>query len=285
MDNTRHITYDALSRCMRRRLAAHVGDREAGAIVDLLFDAAKGWSRSDLILNGDKVAEPETAARLLSMTDRVERGEPAQYVTGHAWFYGMRFEVNQSTLIPRPETAMLVDMIVKENKAKDLRVLDLGTGSGCIAVALACNLPFARVTALDISPYALQTARRNAIRLKADIEPVEADMLSWHAPQTYDIIVSNPPYVLMSERNGIEPTVLDYEPHMALFVPDDDPLRFYKAVVRIASESLADDGKIYLEINPLCCDALCRLLSANGFDNVTVSLDIEGRKRFITASR
>jgi release factor glutamine methyltransferase len=221
--------------------------------------------------------------RITDIISRLRRHEPLQYIVGSARFHGHRFKVTPAVLIPRPETEQLIDMIVDENPASDLRVLDMGTGSGCIAISLARALRFAQVDALDVSRDALAVARENAAALKVKVRFFESDMLSPQPPAHYDIIVSNPPYVCWSERESMERNVLDYEPGQALFVPDNDPLLFYKAIAAYAAQSLERGGRLYLEINQRFGNEVKRLLEGNGFDEVRIIEDSYGKTRFAAA--
>lgn len=263
------------------------GEREARWIVRALLEDVMGWSSTDLILRDDYEFLPHTYDKLIGMATRVAGGEPVQYVTGRAPFYGMTFHVTPDVLIPRPETAELVDIIVKENSGRqDLQVLDCGTGSGCIAIALARNLPFSQVTAIDNSTAALEVARANARDLRVKIDFREQDILALPGSltqATYDIIVSNPPYIADSERSSMSDNVLLYEPPAALFVPDDDPLRFYRAIAQYAARSLKPGGKLYFEINPLYARDFTGLL--HDFAGVTTLRDTQGHYRFISATQ
>ena len=223
---------------------------------------------------------PEKVADIIA---RLSRHEPLQYIVGSARFHGHKFKVNPAVLIPRPETEQLVDLIVDENPASDLRVLDMGTGSGCIAISLARALKFAQVEALDVSRDALNVARENAAALKAKVRFFESDMLSPQPASRYDIIVSNPPYVCWSERDAMDRNVKDYEPAQALFVPDNDPLLFYKAIAPYAAQSLEPGGKLYLEINQRFGADVKRLLEQNGLDEVRIIEDSYGNVRFAAA--
>lgn len=269
---------------MRARLSPLYGDGEANAMIRLIFHSLKGWSATDLIIH-----EGDTASDyLLEKTDGIIRRllnyEPIQYVLGEAYFFGMHLEVNPNVLIPRPETEELVDTIIKENPGSDLRVLDIGTGSGAIAIALARNLPFSKVTALDISQPALDTARRNADRLKARIEFIHADVFTFlPSRDSLDIIVSNPPYVAEEEKSDMESNVLLYEPHSALFVPDSSPLIFYSRIADIGKSALTGGGKLYFEINPRFADALHQMLAKEGYTDILSTKDSFGKTRFFSA--
>lgn len=280
------LTLNTLRSELKRRLTEGADPADASATVDFIFESLKGWNKTDLTLRGEATVSDFVARKAREAVEQVIKGCPVQYIFSRAHFYGMELKVTPATLIPRPETAMLVDMIVDRcGHRRDLRVLDLGTGSGCIAIALSRNLPFATVTGVDISRAALDIAKENADALHASIELRQADMLTDNFDGEWDVIVSNPPYVLQSESADMEPNVLNYEPHSALFVPDDDPLKFYRAIARIASRTLARDGLLCLEINPLCASALEQLLKSEGFTDISVSRDLENRLRFIIASR
>lgn len=280
-------TVDSVKNDIVKLLEPVYGKRESLWIVRALLEDVMGWTMNDIVLRGDYVLEDFTAQRLKDMALRIAHGEPVQYVTGKAPFYGMTFNVAPGVLIPRPETAQLVDLIVKENSsASDLRVLDCGTGSGCIAIALSRNLPFARVTAIDNQDVALKIARENAYRLKAKITFENADLL--HMPparqDAFDIIVSNPPYIAESERSDMKDNVLEHEPATALFVPDNDPLLFYRAIAQYAQKALSPHGRLYFEINPLYADRLTEMLQKLGFDT-TLQRDAQGKLRFTISTR
>lgn len=267
---------------MRKRLAGVFDDREREAVILLIFEYVKGWHRVDLIINEGKDLSENAVKNMNAIVDRLILGEPVQYITGMARFYGMDFKVNSSVLIPRPETAELVDWIVDENKQNDLSVVDVGTGSGCIAIALALNLPFSHVEAIDVSAKALSVARENAKCLKADVAFIEADMYDWMPKvSTLDIVVSNPPYILPSEKVDIEVRVKDYEPSQALFVTESDPIRPYKRIEKIASTGLKSGGKVYLELNPLTADEVRDYFKSKGWIDVEVRLDSYGKKRML----
>lgn len=272
-------------RAAQSRLAARFGDAEATALTRELFGYLFGYTPIDLVLHKDKEISPFMQEKADKVVDRLLAGEPLQYITGTARFFGLDFGVTPAVLIPRPETEELVDMIVNEyGDRPDLRVLDLCTGSGCIALSLARALKFAQVEATDISPEALEVARRNAAALRVRARFKEADLLSLNPDgREWDIIVSNPPYVLESEARDMESVVLDHEPHLALFVPDSDPLRFYRPIARYAAASLAPAGRLYLEINPLECDDLLALLRSEGLHDPEAVIDMTGRRRFIIA--
>ena len=242
-------------------------------------------SRRLLHLLLSEFIERRVIQRIADLIARLRRHEPLQYVVGQALFHGHKFKVTPAVLIPRPETEQLVDLIIDENAGSDLRVLDMGTGSGCIAISLARALKFPQVDALDVSRDALEVARENAATLKVKVRFFESDMLAPQPAARYDIIVSNPPYVCWSEREAMEPNVKDYEPGQALFVPDNDPLLFYKAIAPYAAQSLERGGRLYLEINQRFGNEVKRLLEDCGFDEVRIIDDSFGNPRFAAATR
>lgn len=258
---------------------------EAQAMIRIICEDVFNYDQVDVALRQESELPDFAPQRVADIITRLQRHEPLQYIVGSARFYGHRFKVTPAVLIPRPETEQLVDLIADENPASDLRVLDMGTGSGCIAISLARALKFAQVDALDISRDALAVARENALALKVKVRFFESDMLAPQPPARYDIIVSNPPYVCWSEREAMERNVLDYEPGQALFVPDNDPLLFYKSIVPYAAQSLERGGHLYLEINQRFGNEMRRLLEENGFEEVRIIEDRYGHVRFAAAAQ
>lgn len=272
---------------LRSTLRPLYGERETEAIIKLIFLYVKEWHTVDMLIHEPDELSPFIKSEIDNILDRLLRHEPIQYITGEAYFHGMELEVTPAVLIPRPETAELVDIIAdRAGDRPDLRLLDIATGSGCIALALARILRFPEVTALDISGEALEIARKNASRLKVKINFIEADIFNWQ-PRTeaYDIIVSNPPYIDESERTAMDPNVTEYEPALALFVPDDDPLRFYKRITALAADGLVAGGRLYYEINPRHASQLADAIRAFGFADVEIIRDSFGKERFISASK
>lgn len=216
----------------------------------------------------------------------MSRFEPLQYIEGRTLFLGREFWVAPGVLIPRPETEELVELMLKEIPA-DARILDVGTGSGCIAISLAKALPDALVTAWDVSPEALSVARANARKLQADVRFVECDVLACQVDEVglYDVIVSNPPYVTEAEKADMEPNVLQWEPSLALFVPDDDPLRFYRRIAVLGRDMLADGGRLYFEINRAYGREMVEMLRTMGYVRVRVKKDLSQNDRFVIAEK
>lgn len=272
-------------RKLREILRPLYGNGETEAIIRIMFHYLKGWNTVDIIMHEDASLSPFIKSEIDAILKRLVKHEPIQYITGEARLHGMEMKVTPDVLIPRPETDELVDIIVSDaGETEDLRVLDIGTGSGCIAIALARSLRFPTVTAVDISDAALAVARENASNLKANVSFIKEDILTVSPEGIFDIIVSNPPYIDESEKSGMEPNVLDYEPKIALFVPDDNPLLFYKRIAEIAVRKLSPAGKLYFEINPRHADELSRYLTDCGFDDVQVIRDSFGKLRFIKAT-
>lgn len=271
------------------RLSPKYGAGEAREMSRIIFENLKGWNPVEIAIRQDEPISSFITGKVDKVVGRLLDDEPIQQIFGNADFYGMKLKVTRDTLIPRPETAELVDIIVKENPAKDLRVLDAGTGSGCIAIALSRNLLFPDVTAIDISGKALDVAAENARQLRAAIDFRHADILSLPdglEGETFDIIVSNPPYIAEKEKAKMDRNVLDYEPASALFVPDSDPLIFYTALLRVANGSLlSPGGKIYFEINPEYASQLRQEAESLGFTEVTLTRDSYGKQRFLSAKK
>lgn len=281
------MTVRDLRRAAVAALIPLYGRGEAEWMTRLTLEYVTGWSRVDLLVDADKEIGEVRVEAVKNIVDRLLKHEPLQYILGYEDFMGLKINVSPSVLIPRPETQELVNIIIdREAKASDLSVLDAGTGSGAIAVALSRNLRFASVTAIDNSDAALEVARSNAERLHTPVTFVNADMLSLTSlpGEPFDIIVSNPPYVLDSERAEMSANVLGHEPSAALFVPNSDPLRFYLALARYAAVGgLKPGGRLYFECNPLTIAALASRLESD-FDEVETVRDSFGRQRFIIAS-
>ena len=268
---------------LKNGLATVAEPQEVQAIIRVVCEDVFNYDPVDVALRQESELPDFAQERITDIITRLRQHEPLQYIVGEALFHGHKFKVTPAVLIPRPETEQLVDLIIDENPGSDLRVLDMGTGSGCIAISLARALKFAQVDALDVSHDALAVARENAATLKVKVRFFESDMLLPQPPATYDIIVSNPPYICWREREAMEANVKDYEPGQALFVPDNDPLLFYKAIVPYAAQSLERGGRLYLEINRHFGNEVKRLLEENGFDEVRIIEDSFGNTRFAAA--
>ena len=284
------MTLSALQKHLRAILGASLPAGEADATARIILEDAAGYTPVDIAVHADRELEDFTVERLSAMARRVvDNDEPVQYVTGHARFYGMDLKVEPGVLIPRPETEGLVDRIVDYASSRpDLRVLDACTGSGCIAIALSRALPFSEVDAVDISGKALAVAEENARMLgAATVRFSHRDALALPDADeaVYDIIVSNPPYVADSERDTMDDRVLLYEPSEALFVPDSDPLRFYRALSAYAAHALKRGGRRYFEINSLFAADTAACMRAAGLTDVCTDRDFCGRMRYAWATR
>ena len=246
----------------------------------LCLDALDIYLGKDMILSECKERELE------NIIFRLQKNEPIQYIRGFAEFDGRRFKVAPGVLIPRPETVELVELVAREN-ASARRLLDIGTGSGCIAISLDKKLPEAEVEAWDISEDALAIARENNKELAADVTFLQRDVLSddWKKAPSFDVIVSNPPYVTEAEKKDMDANVLDWEPELALFVPDDDPLRFYRRIADLGRELLLPDGKLYFQVNQAYGRETAHILEMNQYHDVRVIRDIFGKERIVTANR
>jgi release factor glutamine methyltransferase len=242
-----------------------------------------GFPRKTIFLKAEKEIDSIKVDFIKKVTLDLKTFRPVQYILGETEFSGLKFRLNENVLIPRQETEELVLRIIRDNKKPRPSILDLGTGSGCIAVTLAKNIPSATVYASDISHSALQIANDNAILNMVVIKTIADDILKSHLKENlkFDIIVSNPPYVLDSEKQFMHPNVLNFEPATALFVKDQDPLEFYKAIARIAAERLVHGGLLYVEINENFGDEVASLFRENGLGNSEIIRDIHEKKRFV----
>ena len=276
-----------------QRLQGRYSSSEARALYELIMERRFGLSRTDILLGKDTTLSAKDKAELQIIIDRVAKGEPVQYVLGSEEFCGRTFLVGSGVLIPRPETQQLI-RLVEQNVAPGSSVLDIGTGSGCIAITLA--LEGYKVTALDVSEEALAFARKNAEKLGAEVEFVKGDIqtlsnsplkgenkdsLPLREGWRGSAIVSNPPYICKSEAATMDENVLEHEPHLALFVPDDDPLLFYRAIADYGLRHLADEGWLFFEINRAYAKQVAELLSGKGYKNVEVVKDQYDNERFV----
>ena len=259
---------------------------EAESFFYLILEAKHQLQRVDLALQPDLVFSDEEIVIWNFILEQLKKEIPIQYILGVTHFYGLEFEVNSAVLIPRPETEELVDWIVLKSKIKNqkskLKILDIGTGSGCIAIALAKNLPNAQVFALDVSEQALATAKTNAELNQVTIQFLHQSILETeNLGQQFDVIVSNPPYVRELEKQEIKKNVLDNEPHLALFVEDNDALIFYRKIAQLAQKNLNPQGQLYFEINQYLGQEMLDLLREMGFKNCELRKDIYGNDRMI----
>ena len=300
------MTYNELWRL----LTQVYDDYEAKAIARMVYEVRFGFTPSDLFIGKDTQLSTDDQKLLAEITQRLLKGEPVQYAIGLAEFGNRTFHVEPGVLIPRPETYELCEWIIsseqqrtntdyneKSEKVCYKKILDIGTGSGCIACTLAAELPDADVTAWDISEEALRIAAENAKRMGANVGFKRQDILNifsspsllpsislpspFHLPSNeFDVIVSNPPYICIKEKDMMEKNVLDYEPALALFVPDDDPLLFYRTIARYARQALKPGGALFFEINPLYVKEMQQMLCDEGFSHTEVRNDQFGKQRF-----
>lgn len=263
-----------------RTLEPLYGNGEARAVTDYVLDVCFGLSKADIMCGAVEEMTAEKAAELNKIFGRLMEGEPVQYVLGRAEFCGRWFSVRPGVLIPRPETEELCAWITADSKASaSPKVLDIGTGSGCIAITLQLDMPESKVTAWDISADALDVARENAQQLGANVNFVKLDALNAKPEGEWDVIVSNPPYICEKEKKDMAVNVLEHEPHTALFVPDADPLLFYRAITRLAVQTLSKGGRLYFEINPIYADDTCHMMRAEGMTAVELRSDMYGKQR------
>ena len=272
------------------RLSEIYPSSEITSIFRLLVAHRLHLDSAALVLEEKKELLPKDSAYFQKALERLQEKEPVQYIVGETYFYNLKLRVNSEVLIPRPETEELVAWIIsdveKYNKNKTIRTLDIGTGSGCIAISLAKNLPNIEVWAIDISPKALQVAKENANTHQVAVHFLEADILKTdELPKTYDMIISNPPYVRRQERSQMHGNVLQFEPDQALYVSDDNPLLFYKKIIVLATKYLNEKGCLYFEINQYLGKEVVQLLEQNGYKNIELRKDFLGNNRMLRAAK
>lgn len=271
---------------IRSSLKGIYPDGEIDSFYYLILKSLIGFSRSDAIINAHSTLDLETYDRFVAIVERLKINEPLQYVLGETEFYGLPFKVNPCVLIPRNETEELVDQIIKDFSNSSPKILDFGTGSGCIPIALKKFLPTSVVYSCDISDDALNVAKLNATINNVSVEFFHFDILSGKTLNysELDVIVSNPPYVTMAEIEFMNKNVLDYEPHLALFVPNSDPLLFYRTIVEKYAYLLKDNGFLYFEINEAFANETQEMLHSFNFNSIVIN-DINGKKRMVKAGR
>ena len=284
-----------------RELSSSYDEKEIESFFYIVLECFHNKKRIDLALNPLMEMNAMELLRWESVLSDLKKQKPIQYILGETEFYGLKFLVNENTLIPRPETEELVDLIIKDIDnfqlpTSSFQLLDIGTGSGCIAISLAKNLPNAQVSAIDVSEKALIMAKKNAEINQVTINFVQTDILkiddlsqlptsNFQLPTHFDIIVSNPPYVRNLEKKEINPNVLEYEPHLALFVDDTDALVFYRKIAEFAMVNLSEKGKLYFEINQYLGKDTVELIESHGFKNIELKKDIYGNDRMIKCTR
>lgn len=269
---------------IRKSLSNFYPDTEISGLTRLLIENVTKSSIPALLSDKSKKITEEELLKIDKIVERLQKFEPIQYILGETEFYGIPFVVNENVLIPRPETEELVELILKENKTDQPRILDIGTGSGCIAISLKRHLPKSIVEGWDISKGALEVANLNSKNNSANVLFTQVDILGKYPNRlTFDIIVSNPPYVLDSEKSEMHTNVLKYEPHTALFVADSNPLLFYNRIADVSTQLLTNGGKLYFEINRMKGQETIKMLEDKGFSAIKLIKDISGNDRIVKA--
>lgn len=258
---------------------------EAKQLFGLAARQVADWNHSQLLINATTLPSPEQSLAYEHILLELKKGRPMQHILAEAWFYGLKFKVTEAVLIPRPETEELIEWILDTVKVQPVSsILDIGTGSGCIAITLKKNLEQVEVSALDVSADALKVAGENAVLNKALINFIHSDILTYSSPSKYDLIVSNPPYITENEKEEMHQNVLAYEPHLALFVSNENPLVFYKRIADFARVNLQPKGKLFFEINEYLGEETVQMLSAKGFTDIILKKDMQGKDRMISCN-
>jgi release factor glutamine methyltransferase len=260
---------------------------EISAIANIIIKTVIGVTRLHHLYMSEHLVTNEQSEKIIDICNDLKTGKPIQYIIGETIFYDCTIKVSGATLIPRPETEELVDLIIKENRGYTGNIIDIGTGTGCIAIGLAVNIPSAKITGMDISEEALAIARENALLNNSRITLIHGDILTMKTEiiDKQGIIVSNPPYVRNLEKIYMNKNVLDFEPHIALFVEDSDPLKYYRAILEFAEKNLGKHGKVYFEINEAMGSEMIRLFESFGYSGTEVVKDINGKDRIIKGKK
>lgn len=281
MKNSKEIFRNLLQQITIREEA-----EEIKSILYLVMDTVLRLSRADIISEKSILLNVEDQNRLQTIIQRINQHEPVQYILEEAYFFGRKFKVTPAVLIPRPETELLVEEAMNEsNPLTPGTIVDIGTGSGCIAVTLAKELPGKRIVGIDVSKDALLVANENALELKASVEFLLINVLNDFPFQKVEMIVSNPPYVAVSEKSTIKRNVLEYEPHLALFVADHDPLLFYKVIAQKGYPALMPNGKLLVEINECYGNEVADIFRTAGYRNIRIIKDFQNKDRIISANK
>jgi release factor glutamine methyltransferase len=272
---------------LTKELKEFYKEPEISAIANIITKTITGVTRLHQLYMPEYNITDLQADRIIGICNELKTGKPLQYILGETIFYDLPFKVTGATLIPRPETEELVDLIIKENKGFTGDIIDFGTGSGCIAISLAVNLPDAKITGIDISDEALIVAKENALLNKATVTLLKSDILKfdYEAVDNFDIIVSNPPYVRGSEKIFMKKNVIDFEPNLALFVSDSDPLVYYRSILNVAQKILRRGGKVYFEINEAMGKFMTELFETFGYSSIQIVQDINGKERIIKGEK
>ena len=282
------MTIQEASQQLLVRLREIYDQREAAAITNLAMENLTGMPKMDRVMHAQELFDYSLETKWNGYLEKLFKREPVQYVLGEAWFMGMKFFVSSDVLIPRPETEELVNWVVEDNcEAKNLDIFDAGTGSGCIGISLGAKLPGARIICGDLSDSALAVARINATALKVDLQFMLMDMLdahTWELLPMMNIIVSNPPYIPVSQKNSMHGNVVNYEPHAALFVDDDDVLKFYKALAAMGKKKLLQPGKIYVEVHEDLAHQTAEIFRKAGYTGIMIRKDMQEKERMVSAA-
>ncbi|WP_297100471.1 peptide chain release factor N(5)-glutamine methyltransferase [uncultured Draconibacterium sp.] len=272
---------------IRAELAPHYPETEISGFIQMIMNKVLGLSYTQMIVEKDRVLETSESDEIKAIVERLKTHEPIQYILGVAEFYDLELNVQPGVLIPRPETEELVEWICKTEIPASAKILDIGTGSGCIPLALKNELPTAEVMAVDVSEKALLIATENAKKNKLDVAFEHADILKWPERSwlQYDVIVSNPPYVMEREKKLMEANVLEHEPEIALFVSDTDPLIFYRTIAQFASKQLKESGYLFFEINENLGDEMVALVKQLGFKSIELRRDLNGKNRMLKCQK
>lgn len=287
MMNAVNMSVRQISEYIKKELKGFYDQNEIQQFISLILEHFLQVSRINILLNPERIIPVEKVQEIKGSISQLQRYRPVQYVLGKTEFCGLTFLVSEKVLIPRPETEELVGWIIQKHGGKPLKILDIGTGSGCIAISLAVKMPSARVTAIDISEEAICIARENATTNQASVDFHICDILNPLAglPGPFDLVVSNPPYVTPSEKAFMGKNVLDFEPHQALFVSDEDPMRFYRSIIGRNKELLGPGGCFYFEINERFYEEIVALMKNDNFAEIELRKDIHGKYRMVSGRK
>ncbi len=281
------MNYSQIKKIFHQQLKEIYIENEIDSLFFIALEYVTSISKIEYILQKEEEISEEKLIELKFILEELTKNKPIQYITKNAYFYGLNFYVNEKVLIPRQETNELVDWVLMSvTHSKPIKILDIGTGSGCIAITLKKNLPLSEVFAIDISNEAIQIAQKNANDNEVEINFLQKNILEINdLKSNFDIIISNPPYVRELEKLEMAPNVLDNEPHLALFVPDNNPLLFYEKITEIALKNLTEDGMLFFEINQYLSAETKKMIENKGFKNVTLRKDLQENYRMILAKK
>lgn len=282
------MKYKALKQQFNQSLDTLYDEHESSSLFFIALQKVEACTRMQFLEMQQQEVPQSAATALMAILEELKTGKPVQYILQEAWFYKMKFKVSPAVLIPRDETEELVDLIIRDEEIggkSSQRLLDIGTGSGCIAITLKKKLPWIAVCAMDVSEEALAIAKINAQDHDVAIQFILADVLNYASPEVFDIIVSNPPYVKDDERDAMHKNVLTYEPHIALFVRNDDPLIFYRAIATLALKNLKQGGVLYFEINEYLGPEMMALMTSLGFQDIKLHKDLQLKDRMLSCVR